>query len=209
MLAAVLALLLFAGAERIPERVLRRSGLIPVEPLADLAVAVDFERDHVRGRHDAPVTLLEYGDYQCPYCGDAEVAITELLRDCEHDVRYVWRHLPLTDVHANAQLAAEAAEAAAAQGRFWEMHDLLIAHQDALLLPQLRTYAREIGLDEQRFWDDLRERAHAPRIAEDVESADASRVTGTPGLFVNGRRHEGAYDSESLTQLVRATLRRR
>ena len=207
VLAAVLALSVFVIAERIPERVLRRSGLMPVEPLADLAVPVDPERDHVRGRHDAPVTLLEYGDYQCPYCGDAEVAITELLQDCEDDVRYVWRHLPLTDVHANAQLAAEAAEAAAAQGRFWEMHDLLIAHQDALLLPHLRTYARELGLDEERFWDDLREREHAPRIAEDVDSADASGVTGTPGLFVNGRRHEGAYDSESLRRLVRATLR--
>ena len=206
VLAAVLALLVFVGAEQIPKHVLRRSGLIPVEPLADLTVAVDPERDHVRGRHDAPVTLLEYGDYQCPYCGDAEIAITDLLRDCEHDVRYVWRHLPLTDIHANAQLAAEAAEAAAAQGRFWEMHDLLIAHQDALLLPQLRTYAREIGLDENRFWDDLREREHAPRVAEDVDSADASRVTGTPGLFVNDRRHEGPYDSESLKQLVRATL---
>jgi Na+/H+ antiporter NhaA len=206
VLAAVLALVVFVVAERIPERVLRRSGLIPVEPLADLAVAVDPERDHVRGDPEAPVTLLEYGDYQCPYCGDAELAITDLLRNCEHDVRYVWRHLPLTDVHANAQLAAEAAEAAAAQGRFWEMHDLLVAHQDALLLPQLRSYAREIGLDEQRFWDDLRGRQHAPRIAEDVDSADASGVTGTPGLFVNGRRHEGAYDSESLRQLVRATL---
>jgi protein-disulfide isomerase len=148
--------------------------------------------------------LVEYGDYQCPYCGIAEVAIRALLRDCEHDVRFVWRHLPLTDVHANAQLAAEAAEAAAAQGRFWEMHDLLIAHQDALLLADLRKYAAEIGLDEARFWADLRAREHAPRIAEDVDSADASHVTGTPGLFVDGRHHEGAYDSESLARVVRA-----
>jgi Na+/H+ antiporter NhaA len=206
LLAALLAFGVFGAIARIPERVLRRGGLIPVEPLADLAVPVDLARDHVRGRHDAPVTLLEYGDYECPYCGDAEAAIVELLRDREEDVRYVWRHLPLNDVHANAQLAAEAAEAAAAQGRFWEMHDLLIAHQDALLLPHLRGYAREVGLDEDRFWDDLREREHAARIAEDVDSADASRVTGTPGLFVNGRRHEGAYDVESLERLVRSAL---
>jgi Na+/H+ antiporter NhaA len=207
--AAVLALVVFAVAERIPERLLRRSGLIPVEPLSDLAVPIDPERDHIRGDLDAPVTLLEYGDYECPYCGDAEFAIRELLRECEDDVRYVWRHLPLTDVHASSQLAAEAAEAAAGQGKFWEMHDQLIAHQDELLLPHLRGYARAIGLDEERFWVDLRERRRALRVAEDVESADASGVTGTPGLFVNGRRHEGAYDSNSLTELVRATLRPR
>ena len=209
VIAAVLALVVFAVAERIPERLLRRSGLIPVEPLSDLAVPVDPERDHVRGDLDAPVTLLEYGDYECPYCGDAEVAILELLRECEHDVRYVWRHLPLTDVHASSQLAAEAAEAAAAQGKFWEMHDLLISHQDELLLPHLRGYARQIGLDEKRFWDDVRERRHAPRVAEDVDSADVSRVTGTPGLFVNGRRHERAYDAASLSQLVGETLARK
>ena len=206
VLAAVLALGVFGVAEQIPERILRRSGLIPVQPLADLAEAADPERDHVRGDLEAPVTLLEYGDYECPYCGDAEVAIRKLLRDCEHDVRYVWRHLPLTDVHASSQLAAEAAEAAAAQGKFWEMHDLLISHQDALLLPDLRRYAEKIGLEQGRFWDELRERKHAARVAEDVESADASRVTGTPGLFVNGRRHEGAYDSASLAQLVRDVL---
>jgi Na+/H+ antiporter NhaA len=206
VLAALLAFAVFFVVERIPEETLRRGGLAPVKPLADLAVSVESRRDHIRGDDDAPVTLLEYGDYQCPYCGDAEVAIRELLRTREHDVRYVWRHLPLTDIHANAQLAAEAAEAAAAQGKFWEMHDLLVEHQDALLLPHLRHYAAEIGLDERRFWDDLRERRHAPRVAEDVDSADASLVTGTPGLFVNGRRHEGAYDAESLSSLVRETL---
>ena len=150
------------------------------------------------------MTLLEYGDYECSYCGHAEVEIRKLLRDYKHEVRYVWRHLPLTDVHANAQLAAEAAEAAAAQGKFWEMHDVLLAHQDALLLPHVRRYAQEIGLDENRFWDELREREHADRVAEDVDSADASRVTGTPSFFVNGRHHEGAYDAASLSQLVRA-----
>lgn len=206
VLAALFTFCVFAVVERVPPQVLRRTQLIPVEPLHDLAVEVDPARDHVRGRVDAPVTLVEYGDYECPYCGNAEVAIRQLLREYGDEVRYVWRHLPLNDVHANAQVAAEAAEAAAAQGKFWEMHDLLIAHQDALLLPSLRRYAHDLGLDEERFWDELRQREHAARIAEDVESADASRVTGTPSLFINGRHIEGAYDSASLARHVRVAL---
>ena len=205
--AAFLAFSVFRLLEHVPQAVLRRSGLVPAPPLTDLAVPVDPERDHVRGRADAPVTLLEYGDYECPYCGQAEAAIRELLRDFGGGVRYVWRHLPLNDVHASAQLAAEAAEAATAQGKFWDMHDRLLAHQDALLLPHLREYAREIGLDENRFWDDLRNRQHSARVAEDVDSADASGVTGTPAFFVNGRRHEGAYDVATLSRLVQEALR--
>jgi protein-disulfide isomerase len=132
--------------------------------------------------------------------------IRKLLEDFEDDLRYVWRHLPLADVHANAQLAAEAAEAAAAQGAFWRMHDRLLARQDALLLPQLRRYADECGLDLDQFMADLRTRKHAPRIAEDVDSADASGVTGTPSFFLNGRRHDGPYDVATLTRLVREAL---
>jgi Na+/H+ antiporter NhaA len=205
--AALLAFAVFRLLEHVPQAVLRRSGLVPAPPLTDLAMPVEPERDHLRGRDDASVALLEYGDYECPYCGQAEAAIRELLRDFGSGVRYVWRHLPLNDVHANAQLAAEAAEAAAAQGKFWDMHDRLLAHQDALLLPDLREYAREIGLDEERFWDDLRNREHAARVAEDVDSADASGVTGTPAFFVNGRRHEGPYDVATLSRLVREALR--
>ena len=122
------------------------------------------------------MTLVEYGDYQCPYCGIAEGAVRELLAEFGDDLRYVWRHLPLQDVHVNAQLAAEAAEAAAAQGRFWELHDVLISHQDELHPADLREYALELGLEEERFWDDLRHRTHAGRVARDVESADLSRV---------------------------------
>ena len=106
------------------------------------------------------MTLVEYGDYQCPYCGQAEEVIRELLAEFGDDVRYVWRHLPLNDVHPHAQLAAEAAEAAAAQGEFWPMHDLLLAHQDALRPDDLRQYAEELGLDVDRFWEDLRRREH-------------------------------------------------
>jgi protein-disulfide isomerase len=168
---------------------------------------VDPERDHIRGSLDAPVTVLEYGDFECPFCGQAEPVLRELLR--EHgDVAYVWRHLPLNDVHPNAQLAAEAAEAAAEQGAFWEMHDLLLARQDALGYRDLVGYAGELGLDVERFEDDLRTRAEAGHIAADVDSADLSGVSGTPTFFVNELRHYGAYDITTLSAAVRAARAR-
>ena len=178
------------------------------EELLDLSDEVDPERDHIRGSEQAPVTLVEYGDYECPYCGQAEVVIRELLDSFGDDLRYVWRHLPLNDVHPNAQMAAEAAEAAAAQGAFWEMNDKLLDHQDELTPPDLARYAEELGLDVERFWDELRRREHAARVAEDVASADASGVAGTPSFFINGRRHQGAYDIETLTAAVRAARTR-
>jgi protein-disulfide isomerase len=174
------------------------------DDILDLADDVDPERDHIRGSDDAPVTLVEYGDYQCPYCGQAEVVIRELLVSFGDELRYVWRHLPLNDVHEHAQMAAEAAEAAAAQGAFWEMHDTLLDHQDRLEAGDLDRYATAIGLDVQRFWHEVRTRAHAPRVAEDVASADASGVAGTPSFFINGKRHQGAYDEATLGAAVRA-----
>jgi len=129
--------------------------------------------------------------------------LRELLREFG-DVRYVWRHLPLNDVHPNTQLAAEAAEAAAEQGAFWEMHYLLLAHQDALGWRSLIDYAERLGLDLERFTTDLREHVGAAKVAEDVDSADLSGVSGTPTFFVNGRRHYGAYDIASLSEAVRA-----
>ena len=119
-------------------------------------------------------------------------------------MRYVWRHLPLTDVHPHAQLAAEAAEAAAEQGAFWEMHDLLFQHQDALRPSDLEGYARDLGLDVERFTAELRSHDTPPSVADDVDSADLSGVSGTPTFFVNGRRHYGAYDIAGLTASVRA-----
>jgi protein-disulfide isomerase len=172
------------------------------ESIIDLAVPVDEDRDHIRGPRQAPVTVVEYGDFECPYCGQAEDTIRELLAG-HGDVRYVWRHLPLNDVHPQAQLAAEAAAAAAEQGKFWEMHDLLFAHQDALTVKHLLRYAGELGLDVDRFREDLREHAGAARVAEDVDSADLSGVSGTPTFFVNGRRHHGAFDIEALSKAVR------
>jgi Na+/H+ antiporter NhaA len=194
--------------KRIPAPARARQLLRTAEDIPDLIDEVDTERDHIRGPTDAPVTLLEYGDYECPYCGQAEAVIRELLAEFGDDLRYVWRQLPLTDVHPNAQTAAEAAEAAAAQGRFWEMHDSLLAHQDALRPYDLARYANDIGLDLDRFWDDLRRRGHAARVAEDVASADASGVTGTPSFFVNGRRYSGAYDIDTLSRVVRSARTR-
>jgi protein-disulfide isomerase len=150
----------------------------------------------------APVTVVEYGDFECPYCGRAEPVVRELLREFV-DVRYVWRHLPLSDVHPRAQLAAEAAEAAANQGAFWQMHDLLLSHQDALRPDDLMVYGEQLGLDVERFTDDLREHTGAARVADDVDSADLSGVSGTPTFFINGRRHHGAYDIKTLSAAVR------
>lgn len=184
----------------------RPSAVTPSAALVDLARPVDPERDHVRGPADGRVTLLEYGDYECIYCGRAEDTIRELISRFGDELTYVWRHLPLQDVHPHAQLAAEAAEAAGEQGKYWEMHDLMIHHQHAMEVSDLRRYAEQVGLDTDRFWDDLRSRQHADRVAEDVESADESLVTGTPSFFINGHRHEGAYDLETLSALVRRTL---
>ncbi|MFD4263175.1 Na+/H+ antiporter NhaA [Streptomyces sp. NPDC058534] len=177
------------------------------EPLTDLGVAVGERHDHVRGPADAAVTLVEYGDFECPYCGRAESAVRDLLGS-ETDVRYVWRHLPLTDVHPNARAAAEASEAAARQGRFWDMHDLLLARQDELGERDLLRHARELGLDLEVFRGDLAQRRGARRVAEDVDSADLSGVSGTPTFFVNGRRHRGAYDIDALKRAVEQARRR-
>jgi protein-disulfide isomerase len=199
---ALITWLLFRATALLPRRRRILALLGTAEPIVDLYVDVDDERDHIRGPMEAPVTLVEYGDFECPYCGRAEPIVRELLRDFG-DVRYVWRHLPLSDVHPNAQLAAEAAEAAADQDAFWEMHDLLFQHQDALKPDDLISYAEELRLDVDRFTRALREHTGAVRIAEDIDSADLSGVSGTPTFFVNGRRHYGAYDIETLSTAVR------
>jgi protein-disulfide isomerase len=208
LVAALSAFGVFRLIRRLPAGVRARQLSGTAEELVDLADDVDPERDHIRGSEDAPVTFVEYGDYQCPYCGLAEVIIRELLESFGDDLRYVWRNLPLNDVHPNAQMAAEAAEAAGAQGKFWEMHDKLIEHQEDLSPRDLRQYAEELGLDMDRFWDELRRHEYAERIAEDVGSADASGVAGTPTFFINGRRHQGAYDSDILAREVRAARAR-
>jgi protein-disulfide isomerase len=187
---------------RLPKKTKARLLIGRGETIVDLTPAVDPERDHIRGPSEADVTLVEYGDLECPYCGQAEDVIRELLTDFG-DLRYVWRHLPLNDVHPHAQLAAEASEAAAAQGKFWEMHDLMLAHQDELTLRHIMGYATELGLDTDKFKEHLRKRKGAAHIAEDVESADMSGVSGTPSFFINGHRHQDAYDIDTLSAAVR------
>ena len=205
--ASLITWLVFRATARLPPRLQFRALLGTAESITDLGAPVDPARDHIRGPARAPVTIVEYGDFECPYCGQAEPAVRELLAG-HGDVRYVWRHLPLNDVHPHAQLAAEAAEAAAGQGRFWEMHDLLLAHQDHLLLPDLARYAAQAGLDDASFRDHLASRAGAARIAEDADSADLSGVSGTPTFFINGRRHQGAYDIAALTAAVKTARAR-
>jgi Na+/H+ antiporter NhaA len=191
----------------LPKRLRVRALLGTADTVIDLAVPVDPRRDHVRGPAKAPVTVVEYGDFECPYCGEAEPAIREMLAD-SGDVRYVWRHLPLNDVHPHAQLAAEGSEAAAAQGKFWEMHDQLLEHQGALNAEDLIGYAGELGLDAARFARDLGNDVGAARINEDVDSADLSGVSGTPTFFINGKRHHGAYNLGELSDAVRAARAR-
>jgi Na+/H+ antiporter NhaA len=191
----------------LPKRLRLRALLGIAEEIIDLAMPVDPERDQVRGPDQAPVTLVEYGDFECPYCGRAEPVVRRLLADYG-DLRYVWRHLPLTDVHPHALLAAEGAEAAASQGKFWEMHDQLLDHQGELTATDLIRYAGEIGLDTDQFAADLRNRAGEAKIAADVDSADLSGVSGTPTFFINGSRHHGAYDITTLTDAVRSARAR-
>jgi Na+/H+ antiporter NhaA len=189
---------------RIPDDVRARQLGAVAGQILDLADDVDPDRDHIRGPAQAPVTLLEYGDFECPYCGAAEPVITTLIEHFGDELRYVWRHLPLSDVHPDAQLAAEAAEAAAEQGAFWPMHDRLLANQDALSVSDLYRHAAALELDLDRFTETLTRRRAAPRIAEDVQTADESGVSGTPTFFINGRRHQGVYDIDTLTRQVKA-----
>ena len=210
--APLITWLVFRATTLLPRRLQIRAVLGTAETVTDLGAPVDPGRDHIRGPARAPVTLVEYGDFECPYCGQAEPVIRELLAG-RGDVRYVWRHLPLNDVHPHAQLAAEASEAASDQGEFWPMHDLLLAHQGDLLMRDLVRYAGDLSLDTARFRDHLGRRAGAPRVAEDVDSADLSGVSGTPTFFINGLRHYGAYDIGALSEAVqtakaRATIRK-
>ncbi len=176
------------------------------EELVDLVDPIDPDIDHVRGPETASVTLVEYGDFECPYCGIAESAVRDLLHD--DDLRYVWRHLPLSDVHPRAQIAAEVAEAAHAQGAFWEMHDLLLANQENLQPKDLMSYAGQLGLDNHRIHDEVKRHVAAARVARDVESADVSGVSGTPTFFINGQRHYGAYDVETLKTAIKVARAR-
>lgn len=165
-----------------------------------LDLPVNLERDHYRGDPDAPYVLVEYGDYECPYCGRATGMIRELRERLGDQLLYVYRHLALVDVHPHAELAAEAAEAAGAQGKFWEMHVELYDHQGDLDIEDLIGYAGKLDLDVDQFVEDVQSGRFSRRVQEDAASGDASGAHGTPTFFVNGIRHTGAYDAVSLAE---------
>src|ERR1700674_4560043 len=156
------------------------------------------QHDHISGPASAPVTLVEYGDYECPYCGEAYPIVKALQQRLGKRLRFVFRNFPLVNAHPHAQHAAEAAEAAGAQGKFWEMHDSLYEHQQALEDKSLIGYADELGLDVTRFTRELTEHHYAARVREDFLAGVRSGVNGTPSFFINGLRHDGSYDLESL-----------
>jgi protein-disulfide isomerase len=173
------------------------------QPVLTVPIGPD---DHVDGPSTAPVTLLEYGDYECPFCGAAYESIEQLRRILSDDVRFAYRHFPLTQIHPHAFAAAEAAEAAGAQGRFWEMHHMLFTHQDRLAPTDLNAYAREIGLDLGRFTRELSDQTYAAVVRGHFMSGVRSGVNGTPTFFVNGYRHNGGYDVPSLFGALTAAI---
>ncbi|MEA2639416.1 MAG: hypothetical protein QOF51_810 [Chloroflexota bacterium] len=171
-----------------------------------LAVPIS-ERDHMLGPANAPVSLVEYGDFECPYCGRAYPVVEEIRRRLGDRLCFVYRHFPLTQIHPHAQHAAEAAEAAGAQGRFWAMHGTLFENQHALTDADLARYAAAIGLDLARFTQEMEAGIYIPRVREDFLSGVRSGVNGTPTFFINGRRHDGGADLKSLVEaIVHATL---
>jgi protein-disulfide isomerase len=175
------------------------------EDMAHLSVPVGA-RDHIHGAADAPVTLVEYGDYECPYCGQAFPIVKAVQQRLGDRLRFVFRNFPLTQVHPHAEHAAEVAEAAAAQGKFWEMHDYLFLHQQALDDEHLGRYARAVGLDMPVFEQAMAAHAYAPRVREDVLGGVRSGVNGTPTFFINGMRFEDSWDEESLSSALEAAV---
>ena len=171
---------------------------------AQLAVPVS-ERDHVQGPTTAAVTLVEYADFQCPYCAAAHVIVKKVQEIMGDQLRFVFRHFPLTQIHPHAETAAEASEAAGAQGQFWEMHDLLFENQPMLDPPHLLMFAEQLGLDTKRFIRELEDGIHRERVREDFLSGVRSGVNGTPGLFINGARYDGSWDLPPLLEALEST----
>jgi len=167
----------------------------------NLSVAVG-KSDHVLGPDDAPVTLLEYGDYQCPFCADMHPMVKAIARSMGSQMRFVFRHMPLLEMHPYAQHAAEAAEAAAIQGKFWEMHDAIYRQQSELGTDLLNQLALKLKLNIAQFNADLEARRFRPRVKRDFMSGMRSGVASTPAFFINGKRYDGAFDQASLLSAV-------
>jgi protein-disulfide isomerase len=166
------------------------------------------ERDHIQGPISAPVQLVEYGDYECPYCGMAHPIVKSIQARMRDQLQFAFRHFPLRTIHPHAERAAEAAEAAGAQGKFWPMHDMLYEHQDALDDTSLLSYAAALDLDVTKFATELREHVWAARVREDFMSGARSGVNGTPTFFINGVRHDGPFDFETLFAALAREMQR-
>ena len=151
----------------------------------------DPKRDHISGSADGSIKLLEYGDYECPFCAEAQTIVKAIQRRLGNDLCFAFRHFPLTNIHPHAEHAAEAAESAAAQGNFWGMHNILFANQEALEDDDLATYAAELDLDKTRLIREVTSSVYAPRIREDFKSGVRGGVNGTPTFFINGERYDG------------------
>jgi protein-disulfide isomerase len=171
-----------------------------------LTLPVDGDRDHIQGPSDAAVTLLEYGDYECPYCGAAYPIIKQVQETMGERLRFVFRNFPITTAHPHAEQAAEAAEAAAAQGKFWPMHDLLYENQERLETDDLVDYAGRLGLDVERFRRELADHTHAARVHDDFMSGVRSGVNGTPTFYIDGTRYEGSYDADTLLGVLQQAV---
>ena len=164
------------------------------------------ERDHAQGSTSAPVTLVEYGDYECPHCGRAHPILKAVQKRLGKKLRLVFRNFPLREMHPHAENAAEAAEAAAAQGKFWQMHDALFENQDALTLEDVMEYAIEVEIEPRRFVEELEAHTHAPRVREDFMSGVRSGVNGTPTFVLNGTRYDGSWEEGDLVAAIEAAL---
>lgn len=165
------------------------------------------QNDHTIGPMHAPFQILEFGDYECPYCGQAEPAVQQVIQQLGDQLVFAFRNFPLVQIHPYALSAAFAAEAAGGQGKFWEMHDLLYQHQNALTQSDLIGYARDLDLDIDTFSSDLENRTYLPKIESDVRSGEESGVPGTPTFFVNGEMYQGPVTAEGLIDAVRAVRR--
>ncbi|MFL6502597.1 MAG: DsbA family protein [Nitrososphaera sp.] len=176
------------------------------EAVRKLTVPVSIGLDHIRGSINAPITIVEYGDYECPYTGGAYPVVKEIMKQFDERIYFVFRNFPLNYIHPHAQHAAEAAEAAAAQGKFWQMHDYLFEHQKALDDAHLFEYAKKVGLDIDKFKKEMSEHVYAPLINKSLKSGIDSGVEGTPTFFINGERYEDSWDLDTLTSFLNKSL---
>jgi len=166
------------------------------------------DRDHTLGSKDAPITLIEYGDYECPYCKAAHAVLKEVLNELGDKVLFVFRHLPISTAHPNAKTAAEAAEAAASQGKFWEMHDILFENQDSLDIDSLKRYATALNMDIRQFEKELSGHVHSQKVREDFISGVRSGANGTPTFLINGKRYDGPITVDALIKALEDELKR-